>query len=256
MNFTIENIEFCLLIVVRIACIIYTAPFFNLNNIPKRVKAGISIFFAILVISITDYEPLVYTGMLGYSLLIMKEAITGILIGYAAGACTYIISFSGQLIDMEIGFSMVTLFDPGTRAQTTATGNLYSYFVMLCMLATNMHYFVIQALYDSFKVIPLGGAKIEGNLYLTMVEFVVNYFVIAFRIIFPIFACTLIINVVLGILAKVAPQMNMFVIGMQLKVLVGIFTLFFVCSLMPSVGDFVYTQMREFTTSVIKAITP
>ncbi len=256
MSFTVENLEFCALIIVRVSMIVYLAPFFSMNSVPRRVKAGIALFFSVLLVGTMEYEPLEYSGMLGYTVLMMKEAVTGALIGFACNACTYILSFSGQILDMEIGFSMVQVMDPATRNTATISGNLLSYLVMLILLVSNMHYFIIQALYDSFKVIPLGGAQLDGNLYLIMLDYMVNYFVIAFRIILPVFACTLVINVVLGILAKVAPQMNMFVIGMQLKVFVGLMVLTFMVAMLPGISDFLFTQMRTFTNSIIEAITP
>ena len=79
------------------------------------------------------------------------------------------------------------------------------------------------------------------------VKFITDYFIIGFRIILPIFSCILILNVVLGILAKVAPQMNMFVIGMQAKVFAGLFLLFVLMSLFPGIVDFLFEEMQLIT---------
>ena len=185
-----------------------------------------------------------------------KEALTGALIGLASGLCMYIVDFSGHILDMEIGFSMVTLMDPTTRTQTSINGVFLNYLLILIMLATNLHYYIISTIYDSFTVIPIGGAVFNGNLYLFYLEYMVNYFVIGFRIILPIFASILIINVVLGVLAKVAPQMNMFAIGMQLKVFVGIFVLTIVLSMLPGISDFLFTQMRTMTNTMVEALAP
>ena len=84
-------------------------------------------------------------------------------------------------------------------------------------IASDMHYFLIDAVVDSYKVIPIGEGIVSPNLYKIFVQYVIDFFVIGFRIILPVFACILVINVILGILARIAPQMNMFVFGMQLK---------------------------------------
>ena len=110
-----------------------------------------------------------------------------------------------------------------------------------------MHYFVIDALYDSYKLIPIGGTQINPSLYQIFMKYITDYFVIGFRIILPVFACILVLNVVLGILAKVAPQMNMFVIGMQAKVFTGLFLLFILMSLFPGVVDFLFEEMQLLT---------
>jgi flagellar biosynthetic protein FliR len=256
MSFTVERIELYILIFVRMASFIAVAPFFGLSNIPIKVKAGLSLFLTILVVQITTYVPLDYQGSIGYASLVVREAITGILIGYMANICSYIINFAGQIIDMEVGFSMVNVLDPVSKIETTITGNYYSYMVMLMMIVTNMYHFVIKAIFDSFKLIPIGEAVFSPNLYVVMSRFMGDYFIIGFRIVLPIFASLLMVNVVLGILAKIAPQMNMFVIGMQLKVFVGLFILFLIVSTIPTISDFIFEEMQSMTNLILKALTP
>ena len=150
-------------------------------------------------------------------------------------------------VDMEIGFAMAMEMDPTTNIQTTITSTFFMAIFMLMFLALDMHYFVIDALFDSYQLIPIGGAKISPSLYQIFVKFITDYFIIGFRIILPIFSCILILNVVLGILAKVAPQMNMFVIGMQAKVFAGLFLLFVLMSLFPGIVDFLFEEMQLIT---------
>lgn len=256
MNFNIENVEFYLVLLVRISAFMFSAPFFSMSNVPVKVKVGLAFFITIFVYSMIGYQPLHYVGMIGFSMLLIKEAIVGLLIGYMANISTFILGFTGQFIDMEIGFSMVNVLDPVSKVQTTITGNFYSYMVMLMLLATNMHYFVLRAIVDSFRLIPVERAILSKNLYEIMVRFLGEYFVIGFRIALPIFSCILIINVVLGILAKVAPQMNIFVIGMQLKIIVGLFILFIMVGTIPVISDFVFDEMEKMTSLIIEAMKP
>ncbi len=246
MSFTVEYLEYALLVVVRISAIIFVAPVFNNRNIPVKVKVGISVFLGLIVMNLVDYTAVSYEGVLGYSILVVKEAITGILIGMGSGFCLYILSFSGHMVDMEIGFAMAMEMDPTTQVQTTITSTFFSTVFLLMFLASDMHYFVIDALVDSYHLIPIGEATIQPSLYQTFLKFMADYFVIGFRIILPVFACILIVNV-LGILAKVAPQMNMFVIGMQVKVFAGLALLTIVMSLFPGVVDFIFEEMQLFT---------
>jgi flagellar biosynthetic protein FliR len=247
LSFTVEYVEYALLVLVRVSAIILVAPFFSQSNIPRKVKAGVSFFLSLVVMNLVDYTAVSYTGMLGYSILILKEGITGLLIGLGAGICTYILSFAGHMIDMEIGFSMAMEMDPMTSVQTTITSTLFTALFMLFFLASDMHYFVIDALIDSYELIPIGEATFSASLYQIFVKFVTDYFVIGFRIILPVFSCILIINVVLGILAKIAPQMNMFVIGMQVKVFAGLALLFILMSLFPGIVDFLFDEMQLLT---------
>lgn len=256
LSFTLEYLEYALLIFVRIASMVFVAPFFGNSSIPMRVKAGISLFLSLIVMNLVDYTAVSYSGMLGYSIILLKEAITGTLIGFGAAICMYILTFSGHMVDMEIGFAMAMEFDPTTNVQTTISAVLFTALFMLMFLVSDMHYFLIDALIDSYELIPVGGAKISASLFQVFMKYITDYFIIGFRIILPIFACTLILNVILGILAKVAPQMNMFVIGMQLKVFVGLSLLFLMVSLLPGITDFLFEEIQLLTKLFIQALEP
>lgn len=254
MNITLENIEFYILVLVRISACIAVAPFFSLSNIPMKVKVGLSVFLTVLVVQVTKYEPLQYNGSIGFACLVMKEAISGLLLGYMTNICTHIISFAGSIIDMDIGFSMINELNPVTKIETTITGNLYGYLVMLMMIVTNMHQYILLAIFDSFRLIPVGKAVISPNLYEIFTKFMGDYFVIGFRIVLPIFAATLMVNVILGILAKIAPQMNMFVIGMQLKIFVGLCILLLLVGTIPTITGFVFDEMKTMTNLILRAL--
>ena len=88
------------------------------------------------------------------------------------------------------------------------------------------------------------------------IGFVANYFVVGFRIVLPVFACMLVINVVLGVLTRAAPQMNMFVVGMQVKVMVGILLLLIIVSTIPTVADFIFGKMKDVVVDVYRSFTP
>ena len=195
-------------------------------------------------------------NMGGFSIIVLKETAVGMILGFMCNLCFYIINFAGQLIDMELGLSMANMFDPATNVQVTVTGNIYNYFVMLMLVATNMHYYIIRAIFDSFSYFNVGKAVFHTSLKEIMVDFVANYFLIAVRIVLPIFCCMLIINVVLGVLAKAAPQMNMFVVGIQIKVLVGLILLLILVQTIPSVSDFIFSEMRDVITQVIHGFQP
>ena len=113
-TFSQANLEYYLLILVRMASFVYISPFFGQNNVPQRVKLGLSLFLAFIVYSILPKETLEYTTTLGYAELVVRESIAGLLIGFSAYICNTIILFAGKLIDMQIGLAMANLFDPIT----------------------------------------------------------------------------------------------------------------------------------------------
>lgn len=254
MSFTIENLEYFFLIIARVSGFIFTAPFFSNNNIPRRIKVAITVFLSIIIAEIIGVESVEYQTTVEYTILIIKEIILGLILGYFTNICTYILSFAGQFIDTEIGFAMARELDPATQMQVTVTSNLLSYIVMLMMMVTYVHHYIIKAFVDVFKLVPIGMVHISSDMYKVMLKFIVDYFIIALRIALPIFACILTINIVLGILARVAPQMNMFVIGMQIKVFIGLFILFLISGLIPSISDFIFGEMKVIFNEVLRYV--
>ena len=233
MNFTfaLEQFELFVLILIRLASFVFAAPFFNMANVPRKVKAGFALCLTVLVYSL-------FPDMLG--------AVTSF--------CTQIILFSGKIIDMDIGISMAQLYDPTTRMQVGIMGNLYYYMMMLLLIISGMHQYLVAAIIETYKVIPIGGVKFGAGIYTAIISFMSDFFVIGFRIALPVFSAILMLNCVLAILAKVSPQMNMFVVGMQLKIFVGIFVILFTISMLPSVSDFILDEIERLFAMLVRGM--
>ena len=253
MNITVESIESFLLILVRLSAFIFTAPIFSNSQIPRKVKACFSVFISMIIYNTVAVELPAYSDVISF---VMQEAIVGLILGFIISACMYIVNYAGRLIDMEMGLSMANMMDPSTRIQASITGAFYTQMVLLLLLITNMHYYILRAIVDSFKHVPLGGVVFHAGLYEIMQSFLVDFFVIGFRIVLPVFAAMLIVNVVLGVLARIAPQMNMFVVGMQLKIFVGLVILYIIVSTLPMVSDFIAVEMKKYINIIMKALAP
>ena len=245
MSITLQQLEFFLMIVVRMAGFIYTAPFFGLRNVPLRIKTGLTMAIAVVMFYVLPYEPLEYAGVIGFALLVVEETLVGLILGFVANICYQILAFSGQILDMEIGFSMVNEMDPVTSAQVTVSGNMYSYAVMLMLMITYMHHYLLDALIDTYSIVPLGKAAVNPMIYSVIVKMIGEYFVLGFRIVLPVFAAMLIVNSVLAILARVAPQLSMFVIGIQLKVFVGLAVMVVMIKMIPGIASLIFDKMLE-----------
>ena len=118
-----------------------------------------------------------------------------------------------------------------------------------------MHHFILNAFVDAFTVIPINGQAFDwSSLVSSMTRYMGDMFVIAFRIVLPVFACIMILNCILGIMAKVSPQMNMFAVGMQLKVLVGLLVLLLTINLLPSIANFIFEEMKRLMVLFIEGM--
>ena len=256
MNFTfaLEQFELFVLILIRLASFVFAAPFFNMANVPQRVKIGFSFCLAILVYSLSPDMSVEYNGMIEYAVIVVQEVIVGILLGLVTSLCVQIIMFSGKMIDMDIGLAMAQIYDPTTRMQVGIIGNFYYYMLMLLLIITGMHRYLVAAIVETYNVIPIGGINPGATIYTTVVQFMADYFVIGFRIALPVFAAILLLNCILAILARIAPQMNMFVVGMQLKIFVGIFVLFFTIGMLPAVSTFILNEIETIMSALVRGM--
>ena len=257
LSFSMDELEYFLLVFVRIASFVFVAPFFSTKGVPNNVKIGLSVFTAYVMYSFGQQPHIYpeYNSVIGFAIVVLKEVSVGLLIGLAAQLCTSIVLFAGRIMDMEIGLSMASVFDPTTNQQSSITGVLLQYGVMLILYTTGLHRYLLKALMETFELIPIGQAKINTDRILeVLINFLGSYIIIGFRICLPVFASIILMNVVLGLLAKLAPQMNMFSVGIQLKLLAGLTVLLFTIRMLPNICNFIFTQLQQLLVSIVEGM--
>lgn len=253
-SFSIYHFEYFLVILARIMGAMAFAPIFGNMNVTRRVRLFIGVAIAYIIFLNYPYEPLGYATFFGFTGILIKNLVVGLSIGFVSNITLTIISMAGQFIDRELGFSMVSNFDQTFNTETTVTAEFYNMLVMIIMLSMNLHYFILTALSDSFQLIPMGNIKIDaGTIYDSLIQYLVNYFVIALRISLPILITIMLLNVILGVLAKTAPQMSMFVIGIQLKIFAGFAILLVTLPFLGNVTRYIYEQMETIVMEILKA---
>lgn len=253
MSFTISTLtlEAFLLVLVRVACFMSIAPIFGHNSLNTRMRVSISFFVALILYQVVEVPLPEYQDVLGYSVLVLEEALVGLLIGFVAGLSLKTLAIAGEFIDREIGFSMATTFDI-SQGQITITANLYDKIVCLVIMITNLHYYILSAAAQSFELVPIGRIILNPSaIYTSMLSFLAEMFVIGFRIAMPVFLGATMLNIILGVLAKSSPQMNMFAIGMQLKVFVGLLLLSICIMFVPNITNYIMESMRSMILEIL-----
>lgn len=212
-----------LLVFVRITGMFFLSPIFGRRNIPSYFKAGFCFMFTIITAnSITVPDLAAYSSLASYAVLIGKELLIGLMLGFISYMLFSSIHVAGQLIDMRIGFGMVSVFDPITNVQIPISADFYVIFATLFMLVTDSHHLLIQAIVDSYSILPLGEAQFNGALLKQVVDMFAKVFVIGFKIAAPVTVAILITDLSLGIISKSMPQLNVFMLGMPVKVVLGL----------------------------------
>ncbi len=251
------DLEYFLCILVRVTMFVFVAPFFSQSGVPRQYKIVLSFFLSGLLYGVIGEHPVLsYQTVYGYAVIVMREALTGLLIGYSTSICNTIVDFAGKIMDMESGLSMANLMDPTTGQSGSISGVLYQYSIMLMLFISGLHRYLLKALAETFVLIPVNGAIFDSDkLLAALIRFLTDYITIGFRICLPVFAVMLLLNAILGIMTKVSPQLNMFAVGMQLKVLVGLCVIFFTVGMLPSVSNFISTEMKQMITIFVNTMT-
>lgn len=222
----VYSVSVFIIIIFRITGIFVAAPFFSHSRIPIMVKIGFSILIAAILapglipaasLNINNYSQLAFYGA--------SEFIIGIIIGFVGFIYFTTLYLAGTIIDTQIGFGMVNVMDPQTNSQVPIIGSFYNIMFILIFIAVNGHHFFIRILIHSYRLLPIGrGIAFNEDLISHITLIMTEIFIFAVKLGAPVLATILIANVLLGILARTMPQMNVFIVGMPLKIGVGLMT--------------------------------
>jgi len=221
-----NQLGFFLLIFARMSGIFSSAPIFGAKNVPLLVKAGLSLLISYILLPLLIQPNLVIPdALLSYVAIVIGEFLIGLIMGFACSFIFYGIQMSGTLLDTQIGFGMVNVFDPQFGQQVPLIGNFKYILAILVFLTSNSHHLFLSAIVYSFTSIPVTRGLFPPELANIVVDMVVDLFIIALKISLPVLVALVLTDVALGILARTMPQMNIFVVGMPGKIIVGIFVL-------------------------------
>lgn len=233
------------------------APIFGRNNIPRYFKVGFSFFTALILASTTGMENIeVQETILAYALLIIREFLVGLSIGFIAYISYNAIYIAGEIVDMHIGFGMVNVLDPVSNIQVPVTSNIYFIISMLLFLLINGHHMLIKALFDSFTTLPVGTAVFDAGLADGLMEVFSAIFSTGFKIAAPVIAATFMCEIALGTISRMVPQLNIFIVGMPLKIVIGLVVLLITIPIFVDVMESLFGTMQGNILDYIEELKP
>lgn len=212
-----------LLILCRITAFFLTVPIFSMRGVPIQFRIGIALFVTFLTFTTMDAVRIELDAL--YILMILRELLIGILLGLVAYLFFSITQIAGSFVDMQMGFGIANVIDPLTGAQSPILGNFTFFIATLLFLAMDGHHYLLIGIMNSYDWVPLDNALftriLDGGISSFLVETLGTMFLLAFQLVAPLIAALFLVDVALGMLARSAPQFNVFVIGLPLKILVG-----------------------------------
>jgi flagellar biosynthetic protein FliR len=209
---------------VRLSGLMLFAPFFGSIAIPPRIKAGLVLALTVLLYPLVSRE-FVAPSLAHWPFLVFTEFLIGAGMGIATNLVFEAVQLSGQIIGMQMGYSLINLLDPQTQVDTTVMAVFYQSIVMLLFLRMDVHFWLLRAVGNSYSYLPPGTAHLNGLFTLGVLHVVGDMFGVGIQIAAPVMSATLAADVVLGLLGKASAQMPLMLLGPAVKSLLGILVL-------------------------------
>ena len=225
MEYFVYNFQAFLLIMMRMHSMFMVAPFFSSDIIPFRTKTMLAFFTSAIVFPMVMHAaPYTVSSNMGvYGLMVLREVVIGLYIGFLASIVFAAFQLAGQYFAVQIGFGFTEVVDPLAQVSIPIIGQLKNLIAILVFLYINGHHYMITAVCQSYTLAPVltYNERSMGQLLKWAAYTSSGMFVIALKISFPIVATVFLISIAEGMLAKAAPQMNVMTLGFPVKVVVA-----------------------------------
>lgn len=207
---------------IRMISYFLIVPIFFPKGFPRIAKVAFAGMISFIIMPGINTSGILINNNYQLVSMVVCEVITGITLGYLTNLCLNSIRFAGQLIDMQIGFGMISLFDPNTSSNATLVENLLYWFSIMLIFITNTHHLIITELIKSFQVLNVGQFVLSNQSINMIIRTFINYFDIGFKIAVPILMIMLITDLTMGLIARTVPQLNVMIMGLPVKIVLGL----------------------------------
>jgi len=253
--FSAAEIVRFLIVLLRISGIMILAPLFSSQSIPVPIRIAFSLVASLVLAPSFPLQSLPSELNLGnIPALFLSEILFGAVLGFAA-ACVFAgFQFAGQVVSFQLGFSLINVIDPQTEVESSVFSFFQNYIGLLVFLLINGHHWFLLAVNESFTSLPVGGFQIQGPMANYLIHLSADLLVIGLRIAGPVIVVSVITDIVMGVIGRAAPQINIIIVGMPLKTLIGFGCLSFSFYFLPRYLEGIYSSLYKTLSSLVHAI--
>lgn len=232
-----------LLATIRFLGLLLSAPAFVAPSFPLPIRFWIATILALAAwpFLATPLPERALAGWGGVALAGAGELLVGITLGLLSALPLYALQVAGRVIGTQMGFGMVNVLDPFSQVQASLIGQIKFLLGLWYFFYWDGHLLLMRGLVESFRLLPLGGAGFALGADMELGRWLQDLFILSFRIVLPYFGTLLLADLGLGFVARTVPQMNIFVLGLPLKILLGFFLLVVV---LPLTVDVLHGQIE------------
>ena len=220
-----DVIQALLAIGVRLSGLMLFAPFLGSGVIPARIKAALVFALTILMYPMVS-RSWPSLPLAEWPLLVFRELIVGVALGIATQVVFEAVQMAGQVLSIQMGYSLVNILDPNTQVDTTVVAMFHQSIAMLIFIRLDVHLWLLRAVGNSFSYLPPGSASLSKPFVMTLIGAGTAILVTGVQIAAPVLSATLLTDIVLGLLGKASPQLPLMLLGPAVKSLLGLSILF------------------------------
>jgi len=219
---SVHQFQVYLLIVMRVAFILFMMPLLGTRNIPVLVKAGLTLVLGLILLPVVEIRPAVFPSEpIHFLSLMFLEGLIGFILGLSIKIVFASIQLAGEFAGFQMGLSMAQIVDPSSGMDATLVAQLYYFLALLVFLSVNGHHWFFRALVQSFRLLPPGGVELHEGLYRYFLSLSGKMFVIGIKIAAPVTAILILTQVAMGIVAKMVPQINILITSFPVTIGLG-----------------------------------
>lgn len=245
----LDDVYGVLLVFLRVAGIVFSAPIFDTSTIPVVFKAGLGLAVSVLLLPVVDVTATVQElSLFAFVVGVVAEIAIGVTIGLSVKLLFAGIQLAGEVAGHQMGFAIANVIDPATSVQIPVLAQLYNLTAMMVFLAVNAHHMFFAALVESYDLLPPLSMQLSPRLVGTMMNLAGNMFVVAVKLGAPLIAVMLVVSVGLGLIARTVPQIQIFIVAMPMKLLIG---MVFIAFLAPYLTSFLIDLFAAYRTVLI-----
>jgi len=239
-----------MIIGLRISGLMLFAPFFGSVVIPPRIK--IILVLAITAVLYPVFAPQLATVSLAqWPLVVGRETLLGVAIGLATNAVFEAAQIAGQLLSVQMGYSLVNILDPNTQVESTVVALFHQSVAMFIFLALDVHHWVLRAIAHSFEYLPPGTMTLSPMFTRTVLHEGTIVLELGIQIAAPVLTATLLMDIILGLLGKASPQMPLMLLGPAVKSMLGVLLLGATIGFWPHLFERYFSQSMEYMEQVL-----
>ena len=205
----------------RVLALFTSAPVFSMRVIPVRTRIGLAFLVAVCAQAVLPEQPVISLNSREAAGAVVQQVGIGLAMGFAGRLVFAAVELAGEIIGLQMGLNFASFFDPASNAQVSAVARFFGNISMLLFVVINGHLMVLMAVVKSFDSFPVGGNFLQAIGQMRLHELGASLFSSALWIALPMIALLLFVNLTLGIISRVAPQMNIYAVGFPVTLTVG-----------------------------------